>query len=176
MKEKIDEYFTTRINDLRQYYIKFCTPYEKEYFGVIISNLYEHIYNNQTKLQDIINRGEIHYYCLSYIYNQRNWNDTDFKKYINIKENYSDDIPLSNILDDEDVYELKAQQEIDYTNKLTKINIALSKLELHEKILYDKYFNQKQSMRKIGADIGVSHVSIHHAIQNIKKKIKNTPI
>jgi 7,8-dihydro-6-hydroxymethylpterin-pyrophosphokinase len=176
MKEQIDEYFTTRINDLKEYYMKFCTPSEREHFGVILSNLYEHIYNNLNKLEHIINSGDIHYYCVGYIYNQRNWNGTDFKKYININENYSDDIALSNILDDEDVYEIKAQQEIDFTNKLMKINIALSKMELHEKILYDKYFNQKQSMRKIGLDIGVSHVSIHHSIQTIKKKIKNTKI
>jgi DNA-directed RNA polymerase specialized sigma subunit len=177
MKEKIDEYFTKNYKRLKEYFYKFCSYQEREHFDVMISNLYQHIFQNQEKLKGIIERDELQFFCVSYIYNQRNWNGTEYKNYINIKENYNDLLNEDFVILNQDVdYEEVYQKELDYNNKLNKIKIGYLNLPLHEKILYDKYFIQKQSMREIAGDIGVSHVSIHYSLQSIKKKIKNTKL
>ena len=85
-KEIVDNYFNTQTKDLKKYFNKFANSYEKQFFPEMLSELYIHIIQNIVKLDNIIKEGKLHYYCVQFIYNQRNWSGTVFKKMITNKE------------------------------------------------------------------------------------------
>jgi DNA-directed RNA polymerase specialized sigma subunit len=172
-KTQIDEYFKKHFKDLELYYNKFCSEAEKEYFPNMISELYIHIIDRMDKLQELISRNELHFYCIQYIYNQRNWNGTKFKEEILSKENYSSSLEHTNIsiennFDSEENFYIES---VKYDTKLNIIRKGYLKLNLAEKVLYQKYFIDELSMRKIAKEIGVPLTSIFKSIKEIKEKI-----
>jgi len=173
-KEIIDTYFKTRIKDLETYFNKYCMN-DCEYWNNMISELYIHLIDNIDKLSSIIEKGDIHYYCVKFIYNQRNWKQTDFKKTISEKEN----MDITNIKDfvendfQSTLIESKLKEQVIYEDKVNCLNIIVSSLDLHEKILWRMYTVENKSMREIGKNVGVSHTSIFYLLKEIKNRIIN---
>lgn len=179
LKIIVDEYFSTRINDLKTYYKKFAKPSELNFFGEMMSILYMHIIDKMDKLYDVISTNNIHFYAIQFIYNQRNWNGTDFKKTIFQQETNNDLIPDLKLYyeSSEEIVEEQLEKDFDRQNKLAKINIALStKLDLHEKILYDLYYIKRKSLREIADDTGISHTGVYYMVKKIRTTIKNTKL
>ena len=172
-KTLIDDYFNSRLKDLQTYYYKFCSEAEKHYFPNMISELYIHIIDRIDKLQELISRDELHFYCIQYIYNQRNWNGTKFKEEIQSKENFSSSLEHTNISieNDFDSEENFYIESVEHEAKLNIVRKGYLKLNLPEKVLYQKYFIEKLSMRKIAKEIGVPLTSIFKSVKEIREKI-----
>lgn len=178
LKNKVDKYFTERTKDLKIYFLKYCYPYEKHNFPEMLSELYLYVSQNLIKLKDIIETDKIHFWAIQFIWKQRNWQGTAYKKHILIEESGDELIPNLEIpyQSEEEVIEENIEKDIKIQNRLTQISFALHDLDLHEKILYDKYYIQQKSMREIGNDIGVTHTAIYYMIKKIRTKIRNTKI
>lgn len=175
LKDYLDKYFKENTKELKKYFKKFATPKEMDYFDEMLSQLYLHCFNNLDKFGNMLITGQIHFYCIRYIYNQRNWNNTEFKSKLGVKETNSEFLPnyekiVYDNFDDEDEM---MEREIRYMEQKTKLSMIDSVLDLHQKILFQMYFVDKKSMRKIGNEVGLSHTAIHYMIQDIKNKIKN---
>jgi hypothetical protein len=174
-KEYIDLYFKNRTKDLKDYYYKFCTPKEKEFFGEMLSELYLHSISNLDKIKIWIEKDEYHYYAIKYIYNQRNWNNTAFKKSINIPDsiilNDLNEFPL--LEDDYQEKELQYEKEVEINTKLEFLQNALSYLDYYERYVYTEYFVKKKTLRGIASEVGLSHIAIHRIVNKIKKKLQN---
>jgi hypothetical protein len=173
-KQYIDTYFQRRTPDLKNYFYKFCSPKEREYFGEMLSELYVHTVNNIDKIKIWIDKDEYHYYAIKYIYNQRNWSNTSFKKSITIPDSVIlDDInhPLSNEIDDnmEEVYRMEYETNL----KLEFLQNALQYLDYYERFVYTEYFIKKKTLRALGSEVGLSHISIHRIVGRIKTKLYN---
>jgi hypothetical protein len=174
-KDYLDKYFKENTKELKKYFNKFATPKERDYFDEMLSQLYLHCFKNLDKFSQMLITGQIHFYCIRYIYNQRNWNKTEFKSKLGVQETNSELLPnyekiLCDNFDDE---EEMMEKEIRYMEQKTKLSMIDSVLDLHQKILFQMYFVDKKSMRKIGCEVGLSHTAIHYMIQDIKNKIKN---
>jgi DNA-directed RNA polymerase specialized sigma subunit len=177
-KQKIDEYIKSKTSDLEFYFFRFCTENEKNFFPNLLSDLYIHLIEKQDKLEQVIDKNELHYYCIKYIYNQRNWQNTSFKNDMVSKENYSDSLASCNIAIDNsfDAEEQACAENIEQENRLNKIRLAYHNFTQAEKVLYKKYFIEQQSMRSIANEIGVPTTSIFKGIKNLKEKIQSTEI
>lgn len=175
MKAVIDEYFNKDLPRLEKYFNKFAYAHERDNFPTVVAELYIHSIENITKLGQVIEQGNFHYYATKYIFNQRMWGNTKYKKDTIIKENYSDDLTTLNVLTENDFEEdeERLEKEMETEIRLAKIKVTHEKLELHEKILFDKYYNRGMSMRKIGAEVGVSQTAIYYMIKKIRHKIRN---
>lgn len=175
MKEIIDNYFKKDLPKLEKYFKKFAYSHEKGNFPDLVAELYIHSIENIEKLRNVIEEGNYHFYATTYIYNQRMWANTKYKTNTNIKENGNDDLINLNLMTDNE-YENEEQRllnEMKTEDRLAKIKYIYDKLELHEKILFDKYYNRNMSMRKIGAETGVSQTAIYYMIKRIRTKIRN---
>jgi len=175
LKQIVDEYYKNDIKKLQKYFNKFSYANEKDNFPDLISELYIHTIQNIDKLAPIIIKNQYHYYAIKYIFNQRMWSNTKYKQNTQIRENQSDELQDLKIFtpnEYEDEEEL-LKKEMDIDLKLAKIKIIYDTLPLHEKILFDKYYNRHMSMRKIGKEIGVSQTAIYYMITRIRKKILN---
>lgn len=172
-KTLIDDYFNSRLKDLETYYYKFCSVLEKEYFPNMISELYIHIISKIDKLEELIKRDELHFYCIQFIYNQRNWKGTKFKEEIISKENFSTSLENTNISieNDFDSEEKYYFENVKHETKLNIVRKGYLKLNLSEKVLYQKYFIEQMSMRKIAKEIGVPLTSIFKSIKEMREKI-----
>jgi DNA-directed RNA polymerase sigma subunit (sigma70/sigma32) len=176
-KLEVDRYFDTRIKDLKDYYYKFCSPKEKEFFGEMVSELYLHSISNLDKIKGWLEKDEYHYYAIKYIYNQRNWSNTSFKKMIIIPDsiildnlNDIDFSTPSDIMEDmEEVY----RREYETNLKLEFLSNAVSHLDYYERYVYDEYFIKKKTLRALGCQVGLSHISIHRIVKRIKTKLHN---
>jgi hypothetical protein len=174
-KKYIDTYFSTRTGELRSYYYKFCTPTEKEFFGEMLSELYLHSVSSIDKIKIWIEKDEYHYYAIKYIYNQRNWSKTSFKKMIIIP----DSIILDNLNefpileDDYQEKELQYQKEIEINTKLEFLQNALAYLDYYERYVYTEYFIKKKTLRGLASEVGLSHIAIHRIVNKIKKKLQD---
>lgn len=178
LKEILDNYYKTELPKLEKYFNKFKYPNETYNFPDLVSELYIHSLENVDKISHILLKNHYHYYATKYIFNQRMWGNTKYKKNTLIKENESESIADLIILTEND-YELDEellQKELDIDRKLGKIKVIYDKLPLHEKILFDKYYNRGISMRKIGLETGVSQTAIYYMIKKIRKKIINCKI
>jgi hypothetical protein len=181
-KETLDNYFETRLSELKKYFFRFCTQQEKEFFPELASELYLHAVLNLEKLNNILLKGEFHFYAIRFIYNQRNWNKTKFKALMHPQETNSEllknlEIPQENEFESEEQYCL---EEIEFQKtkaiRSNKLKLAYNDFELHEKILFKKYFENKESLRAIGAELGLSYTSIWHMVNILKKKIVSQEI
>jgi DNA-directed RNA polymerase specialized sigma subunit len=174
-KDLLDDFFKNHTSELKQYFKKFATPKEMEHWDEMLSQLYLHCYNNLDKLKEAICENKLKFYCITYIYNQRNWSKTEFKRKLIVSETNSDlltnyDNICYDVFEDEDEV---MKKEIKFMEQKTKLSMVNSVLDLHQKILFQMYFIDKKSMRKIGGEVGLSHTAIHYMIQDIKNKIKN---
>lgn len=175
LKLILDTYFNKDLKRLEKYFNKFAYDNEKNNFPDVAAELYIHSVDNIEKIKDVLTQGNYHFYATTYIFNQRMWSNTKYKTNTIVKENHNDDLPNLIILTDND-YETEEellQKEMDTEQKLAKIKYVYERLELHEKILFDKYYNRNMSMRKIGAEVGVSQTAIYYMIKRIRQKIKN---
>lgn len=175
MKEIIDTYFNKDLPKLEKYFNKFAYAHEKGNFTDVVAELYIHSIENIEKLRNVVEQGNYHYYATTYIFNQRMWANSKYKSNNHIKENGNDDlinlnITTGNEYEDEEERLLKDMKTED---RLAKIKYIYDGLELHEKILFDKYYNRNMSMRKIGAETGVSQTAIYYMIKRIRTKIRN---
>jgi len=174
-KQEIDKYFSTRTPELKKYYFKFCLPNERNHWGEMLSELYMHIISNVEKVKDWVIKDELHYYCIKFIYNQRNWSKTSFKKTINIPDSIIlDSINEFQYLGNEqtnldDIYE----KEININLKLELLHNALTYLDYYERYVYSKYFVEKKTLRGIASEVGLSHIAIHRIVHKIKNKLQN---
>jgi len=171
-KMQVDIYFQNRTNDLKIYFDKFCTPKERGKFPEMLSELYMHIQSNIDKIKIWIDKDELHYYCIKYIYNQRNWNNTDFKKTITIPDF---DNTLTNNLEvhnDYFTFEKHCEDEYLYNKKQELLKVALYHLDYWERYVYTEYFIKGKTLRTIGVEVGLSHISIHKIVKKIKSKLQ----
>ena len=174
MKAVIDEYFNKELPRLEKYFNKFAYAHEKDNFTTLVAELYIHSIDNIEKLRNVINQGNYHFYATKYIFNQRMWANSKYKKDTIVKENYSDDLSTLKTMTENDFEEDEERllNEMDTEIKLAKIKYTHERLDLHEKILYDKYYNRGMSMRKIGNEVGVSQTAIYYMIKKIRHKIR----
>lgn len=174
-KKYLDNYFSSRTGELKNYYYKFCTPTEKEFFGEMLSELYLHSVSNLEKIKIWIEKDEYHYYAISFVYKQRNWSKTSFKKMIIIPDSIIlDSINEFQYLGNEqtnldDIYE----KEININLKLELLHNALTYLDYYERYVYSKYFVEKKTLRGIASEVGLSHIAIHRIVHKIKNKLQN---
>lgn len=174
-KQEIDKYFSTRTPELKKYYFKFCLSNERNHWGEMLSELYTHITSNVEKVKDWVIKDELHYYCIKFIYNQRNWSKTSFKKTINIPDSIIlDSINEFQYLGNEqtnldNIYE----KEININLKLELLHNALTYLDYYERYVYSKYFVEKKTLRAIASEVGLSHIAIHRIVHKIKNKLQN---
>lgn len=175
LKEVVDRYYTRELDKLEKYFNKFAYAHEKENFPELTAELYIYTIDNLEKLRPVIEQGNYHFYATTWIYNQRMWNDTKYKKNTTIKENGNDDLPNLNVMIDNDFEseEELLRRDMLIEERLAKIKYVYDKLPLHEKILFDKYYHRHNSMRKIGKEIGITQSGIFHYIVKIRNKIKN---
>lgn len=173
-KKYIDNYYTKRYNDLKSYYERFCLPSEREHFGEMVSQLYIHLIDNIEKVKIWIDKDELHYFCIKYIYNQRNWSGTDFKKSITIKDNVFDEQYFNEGVEDEiTTQERHYEKETETNLKLELLSNAVSHLDYYERYVYTQYFINKKTLRGIAGDVGLSHIAIHRIVKKIKSKLQS---
>lgn len=79
---------------------------------------------------------------------------------IKLVENYVDDIQTPEIED-----------EI-ITLHLDNLRILIEQLPLHDQKLYQLYYVENQSLRKIATEFGITHSGVHRQIQRMRKKLK----
>ena len=180
----IDTYFSTRTKDLEEYFNKFCSDKEKGYFPNMLSEMYMHVIEKIDKLEELIHREELHFYCIQYIYNQRNWQGTKFKAEITIKET-NEQILTSHetneklqakmidlcVENDFDLDEYHVAVSNKHDSRLKQVQAGIDKMTNSQKALYNKYFIEKQSMRKIAKEVGVSSTAIFNLIKEVKSII-----
>lgn len=174
LKQIVDKYYQKDIKKLEKYFEKFRYANEKDNFPDVVSELYIHTITNLEKLTPILIKNQYHYYAVKYIFNQRMWNNTQYKKNNTIQENGSDELGELNVMTDNE-YEAEEEllkREMETEERLAKIKIVYDNLQLHEKILFDKYYNRGMSMRKIGKETGVSQTAIYYMIKRIRTKIQ----
>jgi len=174
----VNDYFTNRTKDLEDYYNKFCSEKERGFFPQMLSEMYIHVIDKLDKLSELILRDELHFYCIQYIYNQRNWRGTKFKEEIEVKESNEGLLLTCEILVDHD-YESEQQlleESEEYDKRLEQVNKGYLKLTNSQKVLYQKYFVERQSMRKIAKEVGVSATAIFNLIKQIKSVIIETEV
>jgi hypothetical protein len=174
LKKIVDDYYKNDLKRLEKYFEKFRYANEKDNFAEVCSELYLHTIENLEKIAPIIIKNQYHYYCTKYIFNQRMWKNTQYKKNTIIKENGSEEIGELPILSDNDfeAEEELLRNEMEFEVKLAKIKIIYDKLPLHEKILFDKYYHRGLSMRKIAKETGVTTPAIFYMISKIRGKIQ----
>ena len=181
-KQILDNYFSTELDDLKSYFMRFATTQEKHFFAELVSELYIHSVENLLKLEPILLKGDFHYYAIKYIYNQRNWDKTKFKGFMYSKETNESLLKNLEITDETtfDSEEQYYQDEIDFQRthaiRANKLKIAFDNFELHEKILFKKYFENGESLRKIGTELELSYTSVWHMVNALKKKIVSQEI
>jgi DNA-directed RNA polymerase specialized sigma subunit len=180
----IDTYFTKRTNELEDYFNKFCSEKERGFFPNMLSEMYIHVIDKIDKLEELIQREELHFYCIQYIYNQRNWSGTKFKSEITVKETNESvfasyetneklqgkmlDLAVENDFDLDD-YHVGVSNRHDA--KLKMVQDGVDKMTNSQRVLYNKYFIEKQSMRKIAKEVGVSSTAIFNLIKEVKSII-----
>jgi len=175
-KKYLDNYFSSRTGELKNYYYKFCTPTEKEFFGEMLSELYLHSVSNLEKIKIWIEKDEYHYYAISFVYKQRNWSKTSFKKMIIIPDSIIlDSINEFPLLEDDyqDDMEEIYRKEFETNVKIEFLSNAISHLDYYERYVYTEYFIRKKTLRGIAIEVGLSHISIHRIVNKIKKKLQN---
>jgi RNA polymerase sigma factor (sigma-70 family) len=175
LKQIIDNYYKTELPRLKKYFEKFRYENERYNFPDLVSELYIHSIENIEKIAPILIKNHYHYYATKYIFNQRMWGNTKYKQNTQIKDCGSDIIETLEITSENDYEhdEELLQKEMDTNIKLAKIKVIYDKLPLHEKILFDKYYNRQMSMRMIGRETGVSQTAIYYMIKRIRKQIRN---
>ena len=175
-KKEIDKYFNTRMKDLKEYYLRFSSGDDLNNFPEMLSELYIQSIKNIDKFDNkMFENGEFHYYAIKFIYNQKNWNKTNFKKMTEGVVNNSDYLDnnedkIEDIMENE---ELLSQKQYEFDNRMAKLNESIYNLDLHEKILFDKYYKDRKPMRKIGKEVGLSATAICKMVNEIKVKLKS---
>lgn len=173
-KKYIDKYFSTRSKDLEEYYHRFCLQSERGYFGEMLSELYLHLIENVDKLKIWIEKDELHYYCIKFIYNQRNWSKTNFKKMVLIPDHIVLDTDLHSEIEEDEISskEVHYEKEVEINTKLELLQDALSHLDYYERYVYSEYFINKKTLRGLASDVGLSHIAIHKIVKKIKHKLQ----
>lgn len=174
-KHHIDTYLQQRSKDLELYFNRFCLPNEKGQFGEMLSELYLHLIENSDKLTDWITKDELHYYCIKFIYNQRNWSKTKYKKMTSIPEQIQIDSNIDYGFDPDEMTSMEGhyEKEVKLNQKLELLQNALSHLDYYERYVYNEYFIKKKTLRGLASDVGLSHIAIHKIVNRIKNKLQS---
>ena len=118
--------------------------------------------------------------------NNSRWTNSDFNKLNKCYDELdlaSPDKPQDDFLEIKGEYinqelkhfiiDLKENYNEEQVEKILKIREIYLKLDLHEKVLYDLYFTNMLSMRKIAKKIDIPVNSVYNMITDLKKKIKD---
>lgn len=172
-KEIVDTYYQNDLPKLQKYFNRFARFDETENFFELVGNLYIYTMNNQEKLNEVVMEGKYHFYCVQWIYNQRRWTGTEYKKNTKVIENNSTLLTDLDLYDIVDEYEDVLEREYDIQQKLALVRIRYNTLPYDAKVLYDKYYGNGNTMRAIAKEIGVSPALISQQVSKIRKYIKN---
>jgi RNA polymerase sigma factor (sigma-70 family) len=189
MKIQVDEFINSNYTKLVSTAKKYGANCEDA--TEIVSMLYEHLIYNPHKWQP----DKALQFSNKFIYNQINLKNSDFNRLkmdgfknssnchtphvsiqeapeINYEQNY--DLICENInkhtidwLNDNIIIYGKEKAEM-----LAKIEIAKSNLDIYERILFNKYFDNQLSMRDISEQTRLPLSTIHQLIKNLIEKIK----
>ena len=65
------------------------------------------------------------------------------------------------------------RREYETNLKLEFLQNALQYLDYYERFVYTEYFIKKKTLRALGGEVGLSHISIHRIVGRIKTKLYN---
>lgn len=117
--------------------------------------------------------------------NNVNWSNSDFNKLkkVNslneewdIEDTYDDLIEVRCETDREDIKDWLIDLNRNYgehqVEKLVRLREIYLTLATHEKVLYDLYWTNENSLREIGKKLNISHMSVWTMINDLKEKIR----
>jgi hypothetical protein len=132
----------------------------------LISELSISFLENETKVDEVIQKGYFLYYFIRSCKNQVHSNTSSFHKNVRIKDNvFLDNIDLEDLTD----IELKEDKEEKY--QLIDRNFVKVQKTHFQNHLWIQYFHEGKTHRQIASDMDISHCLSWHEIKKVEKEL-----
>lgn len=158
----------------------------KDDWSDLINHYVEYLDTNWKKFSNIPDNDERIKFTQTWMRNQTKWYNSDFNRLHQLND-LGEEWTIPDVEDDH-LLELRCESDredisiwlvdtySEYgewgTNKLIKLRETYLKLETHEKVLYDLYFTNMNTMRDISDKLDIPLTAVFKMIKELKSKLK----